>query len=78
MPHCLARQVLAWDLRATSFIDSAGVHLLVRHSARDDVRITVVDGPAAVRRIFDLVGVRTVLAFEAPARSSGHPTEPGS
>ena len=52
------------DLRETSFIDSSGVHLLLRCAARDDVRVTVIDGPPAVARIFDLVGVRQHLPFE--------------
>ncbi len=52
------------DLRATSFIDSSGVHLLIECSRRDDARITVVDGPLAVSRVFDLAGVRDVLPFE--------------
>jgi anti-anti-sigma factor len=52
------------DLRATSFIDSSGVHLLIECARRADARITVVDGPPAVSRVFDLVGVRDVLSFE--------------
>lgn len=53
------------DLRATSFIDSSGVHLLLEYGRRPDVRITVIDGPPAVSRVFDLAGVREVLSFEA-------------
>jgi anti-anti-sigma factor len=52
------------DLRATSFIDSTGVCLLLRQTARKDARITVIDGPRPVSRVFDLAGVREVLPFE--------------
>ena len=52
------------DLRATSFIDSTGVHLLLRQTARRDAHVTVIDGPKQVARVFDLAGVRDVLPFE--------------
>ena len=53
------------DLRATSFMDSSGLHLLLRQTARTDVRVTVIDGAPAIRRVIDLVGVRHLLRFEA-------------
>jgi anti-sigma B factor antagonist len=52
------------DLRAISFMDSSGVHLLVKYARRGDVRMTVVDGPPAVSRVLDLAEVRDVLPFE--------------
>lgn len=52
------------DLRETSFMDSSGVHLLLKCARRIDARITVIDGPPAVARVFDLAGVRAVLPFE--------------
>lgn len=52
------------DLRAVTFVDSSGVHLLLRQSARPDVRLTVIDGPKPVRRVFELAGVRDALPFE--------------
>jgi anti-anti-sigma factor len=52
------------DLRPVSFIDSTGVHLLLRLTARSDVTITVIDGCESVGRVFDLAGVRDVLPFE--------------
>ena len=52
------------DLRATSFVDSSGLHLLIRQSARTDARVTVVDGPPAVRRAIDLAGIRQLLRFD--------------
>jgi anti-anti-sigma factor len=53
------------DLRATSFLDSSGLHLLVRQCARIDARVSVIDGAPAVRRVIDLAGVRPLLQFEA-------------
>jgi anti-sigma B factor antagonist len=52
------------DLRATSFMDSSGVHLLVQLARREDGRIGVIDGPQAVSRVFELSGARDVLPFE--------------
>jgi anti-sigma B factor antagonist len=52
------------DLRATSFIDSTGLRLLIRETARKDARVTLIDGPKAVSRLFDLAGVRDLLPFE--------------
>jgi anti-sigma B factor antagonist len=58
------------DLRATTFIDSTGLCLLLRQAVRREVRITVVDGPEVVSRVFDLAAVRGVLPFEV----SQHPS----
>jgi anti-sigma B factor antagonist len=52
------------DLRPTTFIDSTGVHLLLHQAARTDARITIIDGPEVVSRVFDLAGVRASLTFE--------------
>jgi anti-sigma B factor antagonist len=52
------------DLRQTSFIDSSGVHLLLTCARRADAHFSVIDGPLAVRRVFDLTGVRDVVTFE--------------
>jgi anti-anti-sigma factor len=53
------------DLRATSFLDSSGLHLLLRQSARPDARVTIIDGAPVVSRAIDLAGVRRLLRFEA-------------
>lgn len=53
------------DLRGTSFLDSSGLHLLIRESARTDARVTVIDGAPAIRRVIDLAGIRQLLRFEA-------------
>jgi anti-anti-sigma factor len=52
------------DLRATSFIDSTGVRFLIRETGREDAYVTVIDGPKAVSRVFDLAGMRHILPFE--------------
>jgi len=53
------------DLRETSFLDSSGLHLLLKQSARHDAQVTVIDGALPVRRVIDLAGVRHLLRFEA-------------
>jgi anti-anti-sigma factor len=52
------------DLRALSFMDSTGLHLVIAHTGRQDARVTLIDGTGPVSRIFDLAGVRSVLPFE--------------
>ncbi len=56
---------VALDLRATSFLDSSGLHLLLRQCGRTDARVTLIDGTPAVRRAIELAGVRHLLRFEA-------------
>jgi anti-anti-sigma factor len=53
------------DLRATSFLDSSGLHLLLSQSTRTDAQVTVIDGTPAVRRAIDVAGLRHRLRFEA-------------
>jgi anti-anti-sigma factor len=53
------------DLRATTFLDSTGLCLLLRQTARTDALVTVIDGCDGVSRLFDLAGVRHALTFEA-------------
>jgi anti-sigma B factor antagonist len=52
------------DLRPTTFIDSSGVHLLVRHTARPDATISVISGPRSVTRVLDIAGALEVLRLE--------------
>ena len=52
------------DLRRTTFIDSTGVHLLLRQARRPDLSMTVIDGPQTVSRVIDLAGARELLSFE--------------
>ena len=57
-------EAIVIDLRATTFLDSSGLHLLIAATGRTDARITLIDGPAVVSRLFDLTGMRDVLPFE--------------
>jgi anti-anti-sigma factor len=54
-----ARQIVL-DLRAVSFIDSAGLRLVISQSRAlpaEGAEFAVVRGPAEVQRVFDLVGL---------------------
>jgi anti-anti-sigma factor len=58
------------DLRAVTFMDSAGIRLVVegvRRLAEDGGEFAVVRGPAEVQRVFDLVGLEgRVRLLDAP------------
>jgi anti-anti-sigma regulatory factor len=57
---------LVLDLREVSFLDSAGVRMLVSwdaHSWADGVLFGVIPGPAVVRRVLDLAGVADRLTY---------------
>jgi anti-anti-sigma factor len=57
------------DLRRLSFIDSTGLHLILRYAEaarRADVRFGLIPGPPAVQRIFELTGTDALFDFEAP------------
>jgi anti-anti-sigma factor len=53
------------DLRAVSFIDSSGLHVLVRHASADDSRprVRLTKGSTQVQRIFRLSGAMDYLPF---------------
>jgi anti-sigma B factor antagonist len=53
------------DLRSVSFMDSTGLRMVLRETARDEAHVTLVDGAPPVSRIFDLTGMRSRLPFEA-------------
>lgn len=53
------------DLRATPFMDSSGLHLLLEQTARADAQVTLIDGAPPVRRVIDVAGIRHLLRFEA-------------
>jgi anti-anti-sigma factor len=55
------------DLRETSFMDSTGLRLVIAQTTRADGRVTLIDGPSAVGRLFDLAGLREKLPFEPTA-----------
>jgi len=53
------------DLRAVSFIDSSGVHLiqsLLDAAEHERFRLAIVDGPARVMRVLELTGLSRRLA----------------
>jgi anti-sigma B factor antagonist len=58
---------LVLDLRGLSFIDSTGLQFLLRlaaESTRDGWTLSVIPGPSAVRRIFQLTGTEERLPFK--------------
>ncbi len=62
---CDARTIVL-DLSGLKFLDSQGVHLLVRardRSRADSARLRVVRGPDAVQRVLEICGVDGVLSF---------------
>lgn len=56
-------EMIVVDLTELSFMDSTGIHLLIRmHDACGDVdRLRVINGSRAVERLLDLTGVRAHL-----------------
>ena len=71
-----ARLVL--DLRGLSFIDSAGLHLLValdQRAQRDGFQLTLLAPAAPADRAIQLCGLDQTLPFAAPADAVD--TEPG-
>lgn len=58
------------DLRELTFIDSTGLRQLVLLDAdarRNGWRLSLIQGPRAVRRLFELAGVLELLPFEPAA-----------
>ncbi|MGA2927345.1 MAG: STAS domain-containing protein [Solirubrobacteraceae bacterium] len=64
-------EMIVVDLTELTFMDSTGIHLLVRmHSAcKDPARLRVINGSRQVERVLDVSGVRAHL----PIISSEHP-----
>ncbi len=59
------------DLRDLEFIDAAGLRLLLALSARaraDGRRLSIIQGPPAVRRVFELTGTLAALSFTLASR----------
>src|SRR4051812_46667458 len=54
---------LVLDLRAITFMDVAGLRLVLAQARRPDASVELVDGPPAVARLFDLARVRHDLPF---------------
>ena len=57
------------DLRAVSFMDSAGVHLLLklRELRQDGVNCQMIDGRPEIHRVLGLCGLGDVLGRADPA-----------
>jgi anti-anti-sigma factor len=55
--------IIVVDLSELSFMDSTGVHLLLRMRAasQDADRLRVIDGPRAVGLVLDITGARAYL-----------------
>jgi anti-sigma B factor antagonist len=56
------------DLRQLTFMDSAGVRLVVQQTRRDDATVLLIDGTELVARLFDVTGLRRHLPFYTPSR----------
>jgi anti-sigma B factor antagonist len=56
-------QMIVVDLTELSFMDSTGIHLLIRMNAAcaDVDRLRVINGSRAVDQLLDLTGVRALL-----------------
>ena len=62
---------LRLDLSGLTFIDSSGLHLVLRlnKACKADGRaLEVVPGPESVQRVFGIAGVLEMLPFAPPAR----------
>ena len=57
------RRELCVDLRATTFMDSSGLHVLTDAHRTAAGRLTIVCPPGAVRRVLDLTGLAGTLAL---------------
>jgi anti-anti-sigma factor len=66
---------LTIDLSELEFVDSTGLHLLMSLQgtcAREQVALTLVPGPPAVQRLFEVTGIDTHFCF-----ISGEPAPTG-
>ncbi|HTX10056.1 MAG TPA: STAS domain-containing protein [Solirubrobacteraceae bacterium] len=51
------------DLHAVSFIDSTGLHVLIRHTQESRPRVRLTKGSPQVQRLFELTGALDYLPF---------------
>jgi anti-anti-sigma factor len=54
------------DLRQLTFMDSAGVRMVVEQIRSGDREVSLIDGDEPVARLFDLTGLRPHLRFYTP------------
>lgn len=69
------------DLRRLRFIDSSGVHLILKwdsHARESRIEFAIIQGPAAVRRVFDITGLLDWLPFRAMGAENGTSVRPTS
>jgi len=62
--HRRSHELVAIDLSETSFLDSTGLHAIVEANARlreRGGRLLIVQGPAAISRLFELTGLSNHL-----------------
>ena len=59
-------EAIVLDLRELTFMDSAGVRLVVQQTRSPDRKVTLIDGTDPVARLFDLTGLRPHLPFVEP------------
>jgi anti-anti-sigma factor len=59
------RQIVL-DLRQLTFMDSAGVRMVVEQTRSPDRDVSLIDGADPVARLFDLTGLRPHLRFYTP------------
>lgn len=59
-------EAIVLDLRELTFMDSAGVRLVVQQTRSPDRRVSLIDGNEPVARLFDLTGLRPHLPFFTP------------
>lgn len=57
---------LVIDLTQLHFIDSSGLHVLLRAAQRCPDRLRVINGSSSVARLFDITGVRDILPVIKP------------
>ena len=62
---------VALDLRGVTFLDSTGMRLaleLSESSRADAWEFAVIEGPAAVQRVFEITGLRSLVPFVDPTQ----------
>jgi len=72
-------ELVALDLRGATFVDSAGVHLVLAADAAsraDGWEFRLIDAPARLQRVFDLTGCRARLPFLTSAQLAALLTAP--
>lgn len=67
--HEAGTRMIVLDLGGLSFMDSSGLHLIVKWSAeasKDGFEFQLEPGPPIVQRIFELTAVTDQLSFRTP------------